>query len=174
MPAYQGAYDGLCGQYAVTNALELCGLDKERQAIFRTACASAPLTRWPLLLWDGTAYSDLRRMVRACLKSPANRLGVKARYPLSRGEPANNSDYWNSFDEAFADDSAICGIVGLRVPNAHWVVVIPDGGRIAFVDSSPEQPVYRKNRASLYAGYRRPKPTQWVLDRRELVILTRD
>lgn len=112
-------------------------------------------------------------MVGSCLKSPANRLGIRARYPLSRRPPATNSAYWDRFDEAFADDAAICGIVGLRAPNAHWVVVVPDGGRIAFVDSTPDQPVYRKNRASLFAGYRRAKPTQWLVDRGELIVFRR-
>lgn len=64
----------------------------------------------------------------------------------------------------------MCGIVGLRAPEPHWVVVVPDGRRILFVDSSPDEPLYRKNRAALYAGYRRPKPTHWLLDRRELVV----
>ena len=173
MPAYQGRLDGLCGQYAITNALELCGLGRHRDTLFRTACASAPVERWPVLLWKGTEFSDLRRMVGSCLKSPANRLGVKARYPLSRGTPATNSDYWDRFDDAFADDNAVCGIVGLVAPHSHWVVVVPEGGRVAFVDSTPEQPIYRKNRASLFAGYRRAKPTQWLLDRRELVVFSR-
>lgn len=174
MPSHQGALDGLCGQYAITNALELCGLGRHRDTLFRTACASAPVDRWPVLLWKGTQFSDLRRMIGNCLKSPANRLGVKARYPFSRGAPATNSAYWDAFDRAFANEDAICGIVGLRAPNAHWVVVFPDGGRVAFVDSTPDQPLYRKNRASLYAGLRRPKPNHWLLDRRELVVFLRE
>lgn len=172
MPAYQGELDGLCGQYAVTNALDLCGLGRHRQALFEAACASAKPERWPLVLWQGTEFSDLKRMVRNCLSSPANRLGIRARYPFYRGAPANNAAYWDAFDQAFSDGGAICAIVGLRKPNPHWVVVIPDGGRVAFIDSTPDQPVYRKNRASLYAGYRRPKPNQWLLDRRELVVLS--
>lgn len=174
MPVYQGALDGLCGQYAVTNALELCGLGGNRQALFEIACAASPIERWPFLLWKGTEFADLRRMVRACLKSPENRVGVRARYPFSRGEPPTNTAYWERFDEVFEDDSAICGIVGLRAPHPHWVVILPDRGRIMFVDSAPDQPVYRKNRASLHAGYRRARPTQWLLDRRELIVLVRD
>lgn len=173
MPSHQGALDGLCGQYAITNALELCGLGRQRDTLFRIACAAAPVERWPVLLWKGTEFSDLRRMVGSCLNSPANRLGVKARYPFSRGAPATNTAYWDAFDRAFSDEGAICGIAGLISPHPHWVVVVPDGGRIAFVDSTPEQPIYRKNRAFLYAGYRRPKPNDWLLDRRELVVFSR-
>lgn len=117
MPAHQGYYDGLCGQYAVANALELCGLGQHREAIFKTACASAAADRWPVVLWNGTEFSDLRRMVRSCLSSPANRLGVKARYPLLKRKPPTNFAYWEAFDEAFSDDAAVCGIVGLRAPS---------------------------------------------------------
>lgn len=173
MPSHQGALDGLCGQYAITNALELCGLGTQREALFRIACASATDDRWPVLLWKGTRFSDLRKMIGRCLESPANRLGVRARYPFSRGVPATNSEYWTRFDDAFADENAICGIAGLLAPHSHWVVVVPDGGRVAFIDSTPEQPIYRKNRASLFAGYRRSKPTQWLLDRRDLVVFSR-
>lgn len=173
MPSHQGELDGLCGQYAITNALELCGLGRHRAALFQVACASASANRSPDFVWQGTGFSDLRRMVGSCLKSTANRAGIKARYPLSRGAPRTNSDYWNAFDRAFDNESAVCAIVGLRAPVKHWVVVAPQGGRLAFFDSDPNRPAYRKNRASLYAGYRRPKPNDWLLDRRELVIFSR-
>lgn len=170
MPAYQGALDGLCGPYAIVNALELCGLGKDRDTLFQAACSISPSLGWPTPVWLGTSYSDLKRMVRACLSSPANRHGISARYPLTKAAPPTNSRYWERFDEAFSDPRAICGIIGVRQPNQHWVVVLPDGGRIAFVDSCAERPTYRKNRAALFAGFRRPKPSQWLLDRRELII----
>lgn len=172
MPAYQGQSDALCGQYAVTNALELCGLGKHREALFRTACKAAPAHRWPLVMLDGTCFSDLRRMVGYCLRSPANKLGIRARYPFYHREPPTNSAFWETFDEAFANDAAVCGIVGLTVPSPHWVVIQPDGARIAFYDSDASNPYYRKNRSTLRAGVRRAKPTEWLIDRRELVIFS--
>lgn len=170
MPSYQGELDALCGAYAIVNAMELCGLGAERQALFEIACAATVRNPWPLTLWEGTTYADLKRMVRGCLKSDANRSKLSASYPLSRRRAATNADFWNAFDDAFSDCRAVCAIIGLKKPSAHWVVAIPDGGRIAFIDSCPERPVYRKNRASLYAGFRRPKPTQWLVDRGELVV----
>lgn len=173
MPSYQGALDGLCGPYAIVNALELCGLGKDRDALFQTACSISPSLAWPTPVWLGTGYGDLKRMVRACLSSPANRHGISARYPLARQAPASNHRYWERFDEAFSDPRAICGIIGLKKPTAHWVVAIPDGGRIVFVDSCVDQPFYRKNRSTLHAGLRRRKPTQWLVDRRELIVFQR-
>lgn len=171
MPSYQGELDGLCGPYAIINALELCGLGRERDELFRAACSISPTFSWPSPVWLGTSYIDLKRMVRACLSSPANRVGISARYPLTRDAPSTNAAYWERFDAAFSDPRAVCGIVGLRKPHQHWLVALPDGGRVAFIDSCAERPVYRKNRASLFAGLRRAKASQWLLDRRELIVL---
>lgn len=173
MPAWQGSFDSLCGQYAVTNALDLCGLGRDREELFKTACQASPASRWPHVITEGTWFSDLRRMVNHCLSSPANRLGIKARYPFLRREPTSNAAYWDAFDEAFSDDKTVCAVIGLIKPAAHWVVVQPDGGRLAFYDSDANNPCYRKNRVTLRAGKRRAKPTEWLIDRRELVIFTR-
>ena len=111
-------------------------------------------------------------MVNHCLSSPANRLGIRARYPFYRGGPTTNSAYWDAFDKAFSDDKAVCAVIGLIKPSAHWVVVQPDGGRIAFYDSDASKPYYRKNRVALRAGVRRAKPSEWLIDRRELVVFS--
>lgn len=173
MPAWQGCFDSLCGQYAVTNALDLCGLGRHREQLFRTACEAAPASRWPRVITEGTWFSDLRRMVSDCLKSPANKLGIKASYPFYHWAPSSNAAYWNAFDEAFSKDGAVCAVIGLLKPSPHWVVVQPDGARIAFYDSDASNPYYRKNRATLRAGVRRAKPTEWLIERRELVVFAR-
>lgn len=173
MPSHQGRLDSLCGQYAVTNALDLCGLGRHREELFKTACQAAPANRWPHVITEGTWFSDLRRMVSHCLSSPANRLGIKAHYPFYRAEPATNSAYWDAFDEAFSDDRTVCAVIGLIKPSAHWVVIQPDGRRIAFYDSDASNPHYRKNRVTLRAGVRRAKPTEWLIDRRELIVFRR-
>lgn len=170
MPAYQGELDALCGVYAIINAFELSGLSKEREALFEAACSVPVTLPWPSPVWLGTTYDDLKRMVRACISSPANRLGIRARFPLARKAPATSCEFWTRFDSAFEDPRTVCAIVGLRQPSAHWVVAIPDGGRVVFVDSCAEKPAYRKNRAALHAGFRRHKPTQWLVDRRELIV----
>lgn len=171
MPSYQGELDALCGAYAIANALEQCGLGKERTTFFEIACAIAS-ERGPQHIWEGTSFATLRRMVTGCLGSPANRLGIKASYPFWREAPPSNHAYWERFDRQFATGRALCGIVGLIKPAPHWLVIAPDGGRLIFVNSDPSGLYQRKNRAAVFAGLRRARRSQWLLDRRELIVLS--
>lgn len=134
------------------------------------ACGALSSTRWPALLWAGTGFGDLQRMIRVCLDSEHNTAGLVARYPFQRFVPQTNVDYWRRFDAVFADEGAQCGIVGMTQPSAHWIVISRDNGRLQFTDSDPFDPRPRKNRSSLFAGERRRKATQWLIDRRELVV----
>jgi hypothetical protein len=170
MPSYQGSLDGLCGPYAVANALEQCGLADDHEALFRLACSAPALTRWPNVLWLGTSFADLQRMIKACLDSEANTVGLEARYPFWRDPPESNAAYWARFDSIFEDEKVVCGIIGITRPMMHWIVVSRDGRRLLFTDCSPSQPYQRKNRSSLFAGQRARKPNQWLIDRRELVV----
>ena len=171
MPSYQGELDGLCGAYAIANALEQCGLGKHHETFFQIACTVAS-ERGPQHIWEGTSFSTLQRMLAACLRSSANRLGIKASYPFWRETPSSNRTYWECFDRQFASDRALCGIVGLTKPHAHWLVIAPDGRRLVFTNSDPESLYQRKNRTAVFAGSRRSRPNQWLLDRRELVVLS--
>jgi hypothetical protein len=175
MPKYQGELDGLCGPYAIANALEACGLKGHYEAMFQTACEALARSRWPALLWDGTGYGDLQRMIRACLSSPHNSKAVTVSYPFQHKPPSTNRDYWTQFDALFAEPAVRCAIIGLTQPRAHWVVVTRDsgdGGRLRFTDSDARNPGPRKNRTSLFAGERRQRPTQWLIDRKELAVFS--
>ncbi|WP_374660424.1 hypothetical protein [Phenylobacterium sp.] len=171
MPSYQGELDGLCGAYAIANALEQCGLGKHHETFFQIACAAAS-ERGPQHIWEGTSFSILRRMLAACLRSPSNRAGIRASYPFYRETPPSNAAYWERFDKQFENDRALCGIVGLIKPTPHWLVIAPDGRRLIFTNSDPSGLYQRKNRAAVFAGTRRKRPGQWLLDRRELVVLS--
>lgn len=168
--SYQGELDGLCGPYAIVNALSACGLDQYREQLFQEACKALSPRRWPELLWTGTTFNDLQRMIRACLDSEYNTAGIVARYPFQRFVPATNDDYWARFDEVFAYEGVQCGIVGMRKPSDHWIVISRDNGRLQFTDSDPFAPSKRKNKSSLFAGLRRHRPSQWLIDRKELVV----
>ena len=169
MPRYQGELDGLCGPYAIANALEECGYTGSHEAVFQTACSAVSSRRWPDLLWEGTWFGDLQRMISACLREHCG-AGLVARYPFLRRTPATNEDYWRRFDEVFDGDHALCGIMRRSRPSAHWIVVSREGGRLWFTDSDPHMPYRRKNRASVFAGDRRQTPRQWLVDRAELVV----
>lgn len=171
MTMHQGALDGLCGPYAIANMFELLGYD-DPELFFQTACRTIAKRRWPEVLWDGTSLGDMQRMVKACLEILPKPDRVKASYPFIRSTPKTNSEYWKRFDTIFADSSVVCGIVGLRQPSDHWIVISPDGKRIMFWDTDPLKPVARKNVKSLFAGQRRQWPTQWLLERSELIVLS--
>lgn len=68
-------------------------------------------------LWLGATYADLRRMIRGRLSSPANRLGIRARYPLARQAPVTNAAFWNRFAEVFYESAR--GLRGSR-GSGNW------------------------------------------------------
>ncbi len=172
MPVYQGELDGLCGPYAIANAFELCGESPEQA--FQIACSAIPRGRWPDVLWGGTTFSDIRRMIRKCLivTQQASK-SIEVQYPFLKMEPATNAKYWKRFDEIFADSSVVCALVGLTKPSMHWSIVEKSGSRILFTDSTAGNLYFQKNRASIYAGKRSRLPAHIVIDRKELVIFRR-
>ncbi len=100
MPVYQGELDGLCGPYAIANAFELCGESPDQA--FQMACSAIPRARWPDVLWEGTTFFDIRRMIKKCLlaaQGTPNRITVQ--YPFLKNEPATNAKYWQGFDQIF-------------------------------------------------------------------------
>jgi len=167
-PSYQGELDGLCGPYAIANALEECQYT-DKEAIFKLACEALSKRRWPAVLWCGTTFGDMQRMIRACLKNINH---IQVRYPFMHSIPESNNTYWEKFDAIFNDRSAMCGIIGVTKPSEHWIVVSRNGNRIDFTDSAAGQPYVRKNRSSLIAGLRRKKTSQWLINRKELIVFS--
>ena len=171
MPAYQGEFDGLCGMYSIANAYESCGYIDHGNQLFQVACSRLAPKRWPRVLWEGTSFHDMMRMIKACQRYICQeRLGpVVVRYPFRKADPKSNDSFW----EQLENESLICGIVGLTKPWRHWVVISPDTKRrIWFTDSSGDQREYRKNLASLHAGERRPYGKPWLINRRELIVFS--
>jgi hypothetical protein len=169
MPRHQGALDGLCGPYAIANAFEQCGVE-ESELVFRLACLSAANRRWPNLLWEGTSFGDLRRMIRLCLDSPLNKTRLKVRYPFLAAQPANNRAFWARFNEAFDDSDAECAILGIEAPHQHWIVVTRHRGRLLFIDSAAGQPYELRDQNTLYAGERRRRASDWLVAKQEFAL----
>ncbi len=164
----QGSLDGLCGIYAIYNALVVgCGWDGD-EVIFQTACTALGKQRWPEVLWKGTTFADMQKMIKACTSLNGFNQ-VKARYPFAKRVPKSNADYWERFDEEVAESA--CAIIGVTDPFAHWIVTGWDGGHLQFLDSTAGGEFLRKQKSSLFAGERKRKPTQWLIDRRELIVL---
>ncbi len=161
MPAYQGEFDGLCGMYAIANAYEICGYG-DISKLFKVACDALAPRRWPAVLWDGTSFGDMKKMISVCQTEIEDQYDepITVNYPFSRNPPKSN-------------ENAYCAIVSLTKPSPHWIVISRDTRRrVWFTDSGGDDREYRKNLASLHAGERRRWETQWLLDRRELIVFS--
>lgn len=172
-PHRQGSLDGLCGMYAIVNALRTAsGVEADADKIFATACLALTRSRWPKVLWKGTGLGDMRNMIAACIaKHGYGRLRV--RYPFLRTKPSSNKEFWEKLEDAFAEHDATCAIIGLNEPFEHWLVIGLDGGRVQILDSDGPSRYDRKNRASIHAGLRRKKPDQWLVSRTEVALFCR-
>lgn len=176
MPFYQGTLDGLCGLYALVNAYEACGIEEEEtlKLVFKLACDTLPRRRWPDVLWDGTSFQEMKKMICRCEEAMGNGgdSPIIAEFPFEGNDPGSNDQYWAYFDRAFSYEDVVCGIVGLEKPSNHWIVIERGSKKhIWFTDSDGDDDlVYRMNVSSLHAGPRRRDKTQWRLNREELII----
>ena len=168
-PAYQGKLDGLCGIYAIINALHYACDVSDEETLFRQALESLAHRRWPSILWMGMTIGDLRNIINRVLRQNTE-YELKVAYPFFKNPPRTNLGYWAHFDAIFDQPSARCAIIGITKPSLHWIVAWKDGKRIHFADSRPGNGVLRKNRSSLYAGERSKSGKKWLINRRELIV----
>ncbi|GGB03731.1 hypothetical protein GCM10011491_34840 [Brucella endophytica] len=165
---FQGGLDGLCGMYALVNAFMLFG-HTDGEKVLREACRALSQSRWPEVLTEGTTFGDMQRMAKRC-KEKLHTKNMEIRYPFKKNVPGTNKQYWERFDEIFSDEDAVCAIIGIWEPAAHWIIAVHYDGHMLFVDSTAGRPVSRKRRSSLYAGKRKARPTQWLIDPQELIV----
>lgn len=168
----QGSLDGMCGPYAIANALELCGV-RRADEIIQAACSAVSPKRWPDIYWRGTSLRDLQRMLLACRHALGIEQVVKAEYPFRSRPARTEKQFWRKFDSAFQEPTTVCAIIGITWPAYHWLVVRKEGRRIVFVDSAPRSTLYRKNRSALVVGIRRSKKLRsaWVIDSQDFIVL---
>lgn len=171
MPNHQGKLDGLCGPYAIVNAFEHCCVKRPEQ-VFEVACSALAKSRWPNVLWEGTSFSDLKRMIKRCRDKVEGASVIQTRYPFEKHPPPNNKVYWTRFNKLFDDESNIrCAILGLWRPSEHWIVASRNTkGRLSFTDTNPYKPFQIKNCSSLHAGRRHGNPNKWVIERSDLIL----
>lgn len=177
-PRYQGDLDGLCGVYAVVNALTHSVFASPAEAyelgdeVFREACRSIPRGAWPDVVWEGTLFEDVVKMVRRCLKNLPRLDELKMTMPFKKDVPKTDKEYWQRFDDLFENEGfSACAIIGLT-RHRHWIVARRhQSRRMLFLDSTAGGPVEIKNRSSLYAGMRHPSQKVWLIDRAELIFV---
>ncbi len=171
--SYQGGLDGLCGMYAIVNAIcGACGIDDE-ETFFQAACKGLSQRRWPEVLWGGTTFGDMQRMFRA-IQDAVDDGSLSVTYPFSKNPPASNADYWKRFDDLFDEPEVRCAVLGAVKPDMHWIVAGPDGGRVQFMDSTAGRPFLRLNRSSLHAGKRLIGGAKWLLEPTEVILFRKD
>ena len=174
--AYQGKLDGLCGPYAIVNAYDRCGVEEDwlGQDIFNIACLA--VDRWPNILWEGTSFRELRRMLAACqkeLKKACRKAGeefrIEVEYPFAgKRKPKSNREYWRRFDDLFSREDAVCGILGMEHPHEHWIAFENRKKKLSLFASDANARRWRITKNSVHAGSRYRK--RFLVNRRELVI----
>ena len=142
--AYQGNLDGLCGPYAIVNAFDRCGLNEEwlGQDLLNIACLA--IEGWPGILWKGTDWPQMRKMLKACAKAlrkayegAGEEYHVRVEYPFSgAGMPKSNREYWLRLNELCSCDDVACGILGLEHPYRHWIVFENNKKSLSMFDSN--------------------------------------
>ncbi len=181
MPGRQGEYDGLCGMYAISNAYQICGYHTDdgeaEELIFQVACSALAPKRWPDVLWEGTSFGDMMRMIARCqdvlqdVSEDPDIPNIKVTYPFSRNTPKTNAAYWKRLFDIFEDKSAYCAIVG-EDSDGHWIVVEPDRqGRLLFSDSRDDG-MYRVGVDEIHAGKRKPGWKDYKFNRKDLIVFS--
>ncbi len=174
--AYQGNLDGLCGPYAIVNAFDRCGINEDwvGQDLFNIACSA--IDGWPDILWEGTDFAQLKKMLKACekaLNKAYRKAGygfhVKIDYPFDgKRRPRSNKEYWKRFHAVFSDRDVTCGIVGIEDPHEHWIAFENRKRTLAVFDSDADGDTRRIRKKDIYAGkcIRR----RWLVNREELAV----
>ncbi|WP_347917474.1 hypothetical protein [Paracoccus marcusii] len=172
VPKKQGHLDGLCGIYAIVNALTELG-ESRPELLFATACQSLSPSRWPETLWEGTTLRDLEVMIKSCIEE-LNLDGISVKYPFRSTQPTSDTAFWTRFEELFSDNgSNKCAIVGLEEPSLHWLVVKPSSGNMLFIDSDGLTTKSKVSRQEIYAGQRRSNGQKYRLNRKEVILFER-
>ena len=174
--AYQGSFDGLCGPYAIVNAYHQCDIEKELgEDIFAIACLA--IKGWPQILWEGTSFGQMRKMLKSCqnaLQSAYEEADceypIKVTYPFWKKPPRTNGEYWKRFDEIFDRDDVLCGIIGLEHPAEHWFAFDKKARTLSAFDSThPSDGGMRRIRIKdIHAGVYEKK--KYVVNLRELIL----
>ena len=175
--AFQGTLDGLCGPYAIVNAYHQCDIEEDwlGQDIFNIACSA--IGGWPEILWEGTTFQQMKKMVKACqttLKKAYREENcaypVKIEYPFRSNPPRFSKQFRQRLRRIFSCDNVICGVVGMEKPAAHWLTFVKLKKSLIVFDSAPAGlgGMYRIRLDDLHVRARRKK--EIVLNPKELIV----
>jgi hypothetical protein len=184
MPAQQyqrqGTLDGMCGHYAIVNALTECGVvqsECDQIAIFKCAYGVLPKEA----IYKGAYFPGMKKILkkiphskglskrwrRICISYPFKKNGFKA------------NQYIGKLRSLLRQDSVHCAIICVQRADDdwddHWIVVKGSGGRLEFIDSVNQKgsDTISKNPSSLGVGryVKGSSDNRWRLVNRRQVIL---
>lgn len=141
-PAKQGAFDGLCGIYAIINALDIAGLSTPKgrmhKELFVLLTNALPAPRLRAAMDDGLTPADLRLAARKVSSSrrASNTVQLTLRQPLQRRGLSSTAEMVHTLRElAAVQGNAV--IVQIACPGyRHWTVLRSVGDRSARVRDS--------------------------------------
>jgi hypothetical protein len=121
-PLIQGDLDGTCGVYSIINAIDLLFpsiKEDARAAMFKVMCLSIE-SKWPAVLWEGTAEHDIREMLDTARKNLHNAFFWEQ--PFRRIHFVSFEEFRRELGWRITGDNAFA-VVGTRKPWSHWTVV---------------------------------------------------
>lgn len=178
MAAQQGDLDGLCGLYAVTNALTLLYPEHMKLGAQRgvlRACATA-LHRWPEILWYGTTAREMSDMLHSAsgyCKREFNEIPRWQRLYTKR-KPPTIDDYLATLRSLITGTNAVA-IVGVEHPWSHWIVISSMGKTtVKCADSQNRKGLTFKLDEAHLGAPKKPDATGVWLDHFSTFVISRD
>ena len=137
-PLQQGDLDGLCGAYALVNAvtrlLHTKGFDRDHaNRLFQRLCRTLHRRqRMPQAVWRGTHIDDIDSMLRTVRRFVRKNFAMTlvVAHPFDDGTPRKKDRFFRVLSNAFnAIDERKVAIIGLDRPGFHWTIATEVTGR---------------------------------------------
>jgi hypothetical protein len=137
-PLQQGDLDGLCGAYALVNAvtrlLHNKGFDRDHaNRLFQRLCHTLHRRqRMPEAVWRGTHIDDIDGMLRTVRRFVRANFTVNlvVTRPFDHGIPRKKDTFFRVLSESFNSISERkVAVIGLDRPGFHWTIATEVTGR---------------------------------------------
>jgi len=170
-PYQQGTFSGLCGAYAVVNALALLCPELTHEAcrrLFRTVLRGQLEAAAPSVasLWKGCGPRKLRRLLRLAEKHVQQVHGIPVRASWLGMNPKTLDVLWNGLEAELQAGHLV--IIGLAGVHRHWTVIRRITPDTLWLTDSDGLSLLRRSRCTL-----RLRADRHCLDPREIVVLSR-
>lgn len=154
MPYAQGELDGLCGIYAIINAIgaTVTGWNRaDAERLFQYLIKRLTARRLDHAIADGIGIRDLKTLIRDADIYLAREYGLRIQQRNAFARRVSLDDYWARIRVHLQE----CGnrvIVGLNGVHRHWTCISTVGERALYVDDSGWRPIQCLYRAHCTTG----------------------